>query len=90
VPDEVIHNFKKGLAEFFKQPLEAKKMYSQVPGSLEGYGQHFVFSESQKLDWADMFYLILRPVDSRDMKFWPNRPPSFRFASETNKITLTS
>ncbi|KAK8445465.1 hypothetical protein SEVIR_9G330700v4 [Setaria viridis] len=81
VPDEVIHNFRNGMAEFFKQSLEAKKMYSQVPGSLEGYGQHFVFSESQKLDWADMFYLILRPIDSRD-----TRNSIDRYSSEAAKL----
>ncbi|CAN6288801.1 unnamed protein product [Urochloa humidicola] len=91
VPDEVIHNFRNDMAEFFKQPLETKKMYSQTPSSLEGYGQHFVVSENQKLDWADMFYLILRPVDSRDMRFWPSQPPSLRnsidsYSSEAAKL----
>ncbi|KAL6642699.1 hypothetical protein ACP70R_020880 [Stipagrostis hirtigluma subsp. patula] len=78
VPYEVISNFRNDMAEFFKQPLEAKKVYSMVPGNLEGYGQHFVVSENQKLDWADMFYLMVRPSESRDMRFWPNHPPSFR------------
>ena len=80
VPDEVICNVRNDMAEFFKQPLEAKQVYSMVPGNLEGYGQHFVVSENQKLDWADMFYLMLRPSDSRDMRFWPSHPPSFRYA----------
>jgi hypothetical protein len=80
LPDEVISNFRKDMAEFFKQPLEAKKVYSMTPGNLQGYGQHFVVSENQKLDWADLFCLVLRPIDSRDMKFWPSHPPSFRFA----------
>ncbi|PAN48519.1 hypothetical protein PAHAL_9G387300 [Panicum hallii] len=91
ISDEVIHNFRNDMAEFFKQPLEAKKMYSQIPGNLEGYGQHFVVSENQKLDWADMFFLILRPTDSRDTRFWPSHPPSFRnsidrYSSETAKL----
>lgn len=69
VSEEVIHNFRSDMTEFFKQPLEAKEVYSMIPGSLDGYGQHFVVSENQKLDRADMFHLILRPVDSRDMRF---------------------
>ncbi|TVU31733.1 hypothetical protein EJB05_23431, partial [Eragrostis curvula] len=77
VPDEVIRNFKNDITGFFKQPLEEKKVYSMVPGNLEGYGQHFVVSDNQKLDWADLFDLMLRPRDSRDMKFWPSNPPSF-------------
>lgn len=80
VPDEVISNFRNNMTEFFKQPLEAKKVYSMEPGNLEGYGQHFVVSENQKLDWADLFYLVLRPKGSRNLRLWPNSPPSFRSA----------
>jgi hypothetical protein len=50
VPDEVIQDVKRDTIEFFKLPLEAKKVHAQVPGGLEGYGQAFVFSETQKLD----------------------------------------
>ncbi|XP_022685621.1 S-norcoclaurine synthase 1 isoform X1 [Setaria italica] len=83
VPDEVIHNFRNGMAEFFKQSLEAKKMYSQVPAVLKGMVSTSFFSESQKLDWADMFYLMLRPSDSRNLRFWPRNPPSFRDSIDT-------
>ncbi|CAN6305894.1 unnamed protein product [Urochloa humidicola] len=91
VPNEVICNFKKDMAEIFTQPLEAKKVYSMEPGNLEGYGQHFVVSENQKLEWADMFYLMLRPRDSRNLKFWPRNPPTFRnsidmYSSEAAKL----
>ncbi|TVU31703.1 hypothetical protein EJB05_23401, partial [Eragrostis curvula] len=91
VPEEVICNLRKDISDFFKLPLEAKKAYSQLPNSLEGYGQVFVVSEEQKLDWADMFYLVLRPNESRDMRFWPAHPPSFRasidrYSSETAKV----
>lgn len=78
VPEQVICDLRKDISNFFKLPLEAKKVYSQLPNSLEGYGQVFVMSEEQKLDWADMFYLVLRPNESRDMRFWPACPPSFR------------
>ncbi|PVH48283.1 hypothetical protein PAHAL_4G298800 [Panicum hallii] len=82
VPNEVISNFRNDITEFFKQPLESKKAYSMIPGNLQGYGQHFVVSENQKLDWADLFSLVLRPIDSRDMRFWPSHPPSFRQADK--------
>ncbi|XP_062184041.1 2-oxoglutarate-dependent dioxygenase 11-like isoform X2 [Phragmites australis] len=79
VPDEAIQDVRRDIAEFFKLPLEAKKVYAQVPESgLEGYGQAFVVSETQKLDWSDMIYLMVRPAESRDMRFWPAQPPSFR------------
>nr|CAB3472960.1 unnamed protein product [Digitaria exilis] len=71
VPDEVIQDVKRDIAEFFKLPLEAKKEHAKPPDGLEGYGQVFVFSDTQKLDWSDMLYLMLRPVESREMRFWP-------------------
>jgi isopenicillin N synthase-like dioxygenase len=78
VPDEVIANLKRDIVDFFSQPLDTKKEYTQLPNSLEGYGQSFVFSEDQKLDWADMLYLHVHPSDSRDLRFWPTSPASFR------------
>nr|CAB3469577.1 unnamed protein product [Digitaria exilis] len=81
VPNEVISNFRYDVTEFFKQPPEAKKVYSMIPGNLQGYGQHFVVSEDQKLDWADLFYLVLRPIDSRDM-----RNSMDRYSSEATKL----
>jgi len=91
VPDEVIANLKKDVVGFFKQPLEAKKECAQQADSLEGYGQAFVVSEDQKLDWADMLYLIVQPRESRDMRFWPTRPASFRdsvdsYSMEASKL----
>jgi hypothetical protein len=88
VPDEVIQDVSRDVSEFFKLPLEARQEYAQLPESgLEGYGQAFVFSETQKLDWSDMLYLMVRPTESRDMRFWPAQPPSFR-SRHSNPITI--
>jgi isopenicillin N synthase-like dioxygenase len=87
VPDEVIENLMNDIAEFFKQPLEAKKAYSQLPNSLKGYGQAFVVSDYQKLDWSDRFFLLVCPVESRDLRFWPKNPASFRLSAKTHPIT---
>ena len=62
------------VAEFFDLPLEAKKEWAQRPDSVQGYGQAFVVSEDQKLDWADMLHLQLQPSESRDLRVWPTRP----------------
>ncbi|KAK6930131.1 Non-hem dioxygenase N-terminal domain [Dillenia turbinata] len=40
--------------EFFMLPLEEKKKYPMLPGTVQGYGQAFVFSEDQKLDWCNI------------------------------------
>ena len=78
LPEEVTGNLMNDVDEFFKQPLQDKKECSQQAGSLEGYGQAFVVSDDQKLDWADMLYLQVHPTESRDLRFWPTRPASFR------------
>ncbi|TVU21273.1 hypothetical protein EJB05_30900, partial [Eragrostis curvula] len=91
VPDEVIHDIRRDITEFFKLPLEAKKVHAQLPDRVEGYGQAFVFSETQKLDWADMLYLMVRPTESRNARFWPAQPPSFtdsvdKFSAEAARV----
>ncbi|KAK1272466.1 S-norcoclaurine synthase 1 [Acorus gramineus] len=78
VSGEVIEKMKMDVKEFFRQPLEVKEAHAQLPGDIEGYGQAFVVSDEQKLDWADMVFLKTRPVQLRNFKFWPTQPPSFR------------
>jgi len=78
VPDQVMENMKADIVEFFKLPLEEKKAFAQLPNSLEGYGQAFVVSDDQELDWADMLYLITRPLQSRNIDLWPAQPLTFR------------
>uniref|UniRef100_A0A0E0R2E0 Fe2OG dioxygenase domain-containing protein n=1 Tax=Oryza rufipogon TaxID=4529 RepID=A0A0E0R2E0_ORYRU len=91
VPDDVISNVRRDLTEFFRLPLEAKEVYAKPPDKYEGYGQHFVVSEKQKLDWGDLLHLRLRPTESRDLRFWPAHPSSFRnsmerYSLETAKV----
>ena len=53
--------------------------YAQTPGDLQGYGQAYVVSNDQKLDWANMFAIITQPPPARDMKHWPTQPLTFRY-----------
>ncbi|THU55213.1 hypothetical protein C4D60_Mb11t04210 [Musa balbisiana] len=78
VPDRAMEKMKADIVEFFKLPLEEKKAFAQLPTSLEGYGQAFVMSDDQKLDWADMLSLITRPLHSRNIDRWPAQPLTFR------------
>ncbi|KAK1272468.1 S-norcoclaurine synthase 1 [Acorus gramineus] len=78
VSGQVLEKMKTDLKEFFRQPLEVKEAHAQLPGDIEGYGQAFVVSDKQKLDWADMIYLKIRPFELRNMRFWPSQPPSFK------------
>ncbi|KAK6913795.1 Non-hem dioxygenase N-terminal domain [Dillenia turbinata] len=63
--------------EFFMLPLEEKKKYPMLPGTVQGYGQAFVFSEDQKLDWCNMFALGVEPQFIRNLKIWPTKPIKF-------------
>ncbi|CAL5051142.1 unnamed protein product [Urochloa decumbens] len=78
VPDDVIEGMKAGVEGFFGLPAETKKRFAQEPGQLEGYGQLFVVSEDQKLDWADLLHLYTQPPHHRNMRFWPDKPDTFR------------
>ncbi|OAY27763.1 protein SRG1 [Manihot esculenta] len=62
---------------FFMLPLEEKQKYPMAPGTVQGYGQAFVFSEDQKLDWCNMFALGIEPHYIRSPKLWPINPPKF-------------
>ena len=80
----LLENVKLGLQEFFNLPMEEKKKFSQQTGDIEGFGQIFVVSEEQKLDWADMFYMITLPVYLRKPHLFPKLPLPFRFSVSLN------
>ena len=78
VPDDVVEGMKASIQQFFQLSAETKKQFAQERGQLEGYGQLFVVSEDQKLDWADMLFLYAQPPKDRKMRFWPDQPTNFR------------
>jgi isopenicillin N synthase-like dioxygenase len=78
IAEEVIADVKRDMEKFFQLPLDKKNDYAQRPGKIEGYGQAFVFSDDQKLDWGDMFYFVSQPPQSRDISIWPNEPDTIR------------
>lgn len=91
---EAIENMKRDLQEFFKLPLEEKMACAQTANNIEGYGQAFVISEEQKLDWGDMLFLLPNPNSQRNMRFWPANPTSFRttldkYSSELQGVALS-
>lgn len=77
----LLENVKKGAQEFFNLPIEEKKKkFGQKEGDVEGYGQAFVVSEEQKLEWADLFFLLTLPPHMRKPHLFPNLPLPFRFS----------
>ncbi|XP_044964655.1 2-oxoglutarate-dependent dioxygenase 11-like [Hordeum vulgare subsp. vulgare] len=81
IPDEVIMGMKHDTQKFFQLPIDVKNVYAQRQGDLQGYGQAFVVSDDQKLEWADMFALFAQPPEARDMSYWPCEPNTFRFGA---------
>ena len=78
VSTSLVENVKKGIEEFFNLPNEEKKRFGQKAGEVEGFGQHFVVSEEQKLEWADMFFCITSPKEARKPHLFPKLPLPFR------------
>ncbi|XVF62609.1 hypothetical protein PTKIN_Ptkin09bG0022100 [Pterospermum kingtungense] len=74
----VLENIEEVTKGFFMLPLEEKQKYPMAPGTVQGYGQAFVFSENQKLDWCNMFALGVEPPCIRNPKLWPSKPAHFR------------
>ncbi|KAG5622234.1 hypothetical protein H5410_007452 [Solanum commersonii] len=59
--DWVVEKMKHETKKFFDLPLKEKK-FEQSSGDIDGFGQLFVVSDEQKLDWADLFYLKTSPT----------------------------
>lgn len=79
--EEVLSNVQAAVARFFDLSLEEKSKYSMAKDDIQGYGQVFVVSEEQKLDWNDMLFLVTRPIEYRNMEYWPVEIPGFKYVN---------
>lgn len=79
VSSSLVEKLKSEVQDFFNLPMAEKNKYGQEPGDVEGYGQAFVKSEEQKLDWADMLYMITQPEDLRKPHLFPKLPLPLRY-----------
>nr|GEZ37186.1 protein SRG1-like [Tanacetum cinerariifolium] len=73
----LIEKVKEEIQGFFDLPMGDKKKFWQEAGDLEGFGQAYVISEEQKLDWADAFYLVTLPHHLRKPHLLPKLPLPF-------------
>ncbi|XP_023634074.1 protein SRG1 isoform X2 [Capsella rubella] len=85
-----LEKFKSEIQDFFNLPMEEKKKLWQQPDDIEGFGQVFVVSEEQKLDWSDMFFLTMQPVQLRKPHLFPNLPLPFRETLDTYSAEVKS
>lgn len=88
VDTSLVEKFKLETQEFFNLPLEEKKKYWQTSTEVEGFGQAFVMSEDQKLDWADIFFLRTLPKHLRKPNLLPMLPLPYRETLENYSIEL--
>eukprot|EP00262_Sarcandra_glabra_P005974 TRINITY_DN1794_c0_g1_i3.p1 TRINITY_DN1794_c0_g1~~TRINITY_DN1794_c0_g1_i3.p1 ORF type:complete len:368 (-),score=69.88 TRINITY_DN1794_c0_g1_i3:185-1288(-) len=94
VSSSLVENMKFEIQNLFNLPLEEKKRFWQQPGDVEGFGQLFVKSEEQKLDWADLFYMSTLPTHLRKQYLFSELPQSFReitdaYSSGLQKVAMT-
>ncbi|XP_059076898.1 S-norcoclaurine synthase 1-like [Cryptomeria japonica] len=79
VPLSLLEKMKDIVREFIQLPLEEKLNYKMQEN--EDYGQMFVASADQTLDWADLLFLTTLPLENRKMNFWPTNPTDFKYLS---------
>ncbi|XP_058775670.1 protein SRG1-like [Vicia villosa] len=78
VDPSLVENVKIGVQEFLSLPVDDKKKFQQTPEDMEGFGQLFVVSENQKLEWADLFFTTTLPNYARNPRLFPNIPQPLR------------
>ncbi|RZC49464.1 hypothetical protein C5167_017890 [Papaver somniferum] len=85
----MVDKVKSEIQGFFNLPMDEKMKFWQVEGDLEGFGQAFVHSEEQKLDWADMFFMLTLPRQMRKPRLFPKLPLPLRETIESYSLELS-
>ncbi|KAI3740317.1 hypothetical protein L2E82_30745 [Cichorium intybus] len=93
VSESLLEDFKREVLKFFKLPMEEKQKLWQEEDNHEGFGQLFVVSEEQKLDWCDMFYITTLPHNLRQFQLFQKLPPVLRekleaYSMEIKKLAM--
>ncbi|KAJ1399940.1 Oxoglutarate/iron-dependent dioxygenase [Sesbania bispinosa] len=88
ISTSLVENMKTGAKNFFELSKEEKKKLWQREGDLEGFGQIFILSEEQKLEWADVFFLTTLPPHLRKPHLFNQIPQPFRENLEIYTVEL--
>ncbi|MCL7039598.1 hypothetical protein MKW94_025128 [Papaver nudicaule] len=88
VSSSLVGKVKSEVYDLFKLPMEEKKKYWQHEGEIEGFGQAFVVSEEQKLDWADIFFMTTLPHHARKPHLFPKLPRPLKDTLESYSLQL--
>lgn len=80
MPEALLDDVREVAREFFHLPSKEKLKYAnQTEGGEfqnEGYGTDRVDTDELILDWCDRLYLQVQPEDARQLRLWPDHPPS--------------
>ncbi|KAK7401738.1 hypothetical protein VNO78_13450 [Psophocarpus tetragonolobus] len=88
VNSSLVEKVKLEIQDFFNLPMSEKKKLWQSAQHMEGFGQAFVVSEEQKLDWADLFYMTTLPKHLRMPHLFPQLPLPFRDTLEVYSMEM--
>ncbi|XP_076893114.1 protein SRG1-like [Bidens hawaiensis] len=88
ISESLLEDFKREILNLFKLPMEEKLKLWQEEDNPEGFGQLFVISEEQKLDWSDMFYITTLPHNLRQTQIFQKLPLILREKLEAYYIEM--
>ncbi|KAI3740325.1 hypothetical protein L2E82_30753 [Cichorium intybus] len=88
ISESLLEDFKREVLSFFKLPIEEKQKLWQNEESQEGFGQLFVVSDEQKLDWCDLFYIFTLPHSLRKSQLFQKLPPILREKLEAYSMEI--
>ncbi|RZC85856.1 hypothetical protein C5167_026533 [Papaver somniferum] len=93
VDTSLVDNVKSDIQGFFNLSMNEKIKYGQKDGDVEGFGQAFVASEDQTLDWADIFMILTLPLHLRKPHLFSKLPLPLRetiesYSSEMKKLSM--
>ncbi|KAH0643794.1 hypothetical protein KY290_033877 [Solanum tuberosum] len=75
----LLEKMKLEVQRFFNLPMEEKKKFGQIEGSMEGYGQVLVSCDEQNINsWIGKLYMVTLPIHLRKPHLFPNLPLSLR------------
>ncbi|XP_061367062.1 oxoglutarate-dependent flavonoid 7-O-demethylase 1-like [Gastrolobium bilobum] len=81
-----VENVKTGAQEFFNLPKEEKNKFGKKEGDVEGYGQ--VFCHEQKLESADMFFILTLPPHIRKPHLFRSTTSPYRSGLGSKGLNL--
>ncbi|WOL08408.1 protein SRG1-like [Canna indica] len=82
ITENTLHRIRNAMVGFFDLPIEEKNKYAMAANDLQGYGQAYVVSKEQKLDWNDIMFLMTLPTEERKLSYWPTEVHDFKEAVE--------